>query len=93
MQISNHDADDVAEDECLHHHGHECEGHAEDGQQQVADGQVEQVHVGDGSHLFVPHKCQDHQTVSRNRQEEDNRIWNGQESGYFVRVLHFTDAR
>lgn len=92
MQIANHDADDVAEDEGLHHHGHEREGHAEDGQQQVADRQVQQVHVGDGPHLLVSNQRQDHQAVARHRQKKNDRVRDGQESGHFVGGLDLAEA-
>lgn len=39
--------------------------------------QIQQVHVGNGSHSFVLGQRQDHQQISDNRQQKDNRVqWN-----------------
>jgi hypothetical protein len=40
-EVGNGLADDCAEDECAHEVGQECEGHASDSQQEVADCQGE----------------------------------------------------
>lgn len=48
-EIGNGLTDDCAKDECAHEVGQECEGHASDSQQEVADCQGEQEGVGDRS--------------------------------------------
>lgn len=48
-EVGNGLADDCAEDECAHEVGQECEGHASDSQQKVADCQGEQEGIGDRS--------------------------------------------
>lgn len=52
----------------------EGEGHAEDAEQQVRHGQVEQEDVGDGAHALVLHQRQDHQRVAHHGQQEDEAV-------------------
>lgn len=53
---------------------HEGCRHAEDAHQQVADGKVEDEHVGDRPHLAVLHHDEAHQDVADHAHEEDEGI-------------------
>lgn len=60
----------LTRDEVVHQGG----GHAEDAHQQVADGQVEDEHVGDRPHLAVLHHDEAHQDVADHAHEEDEGV-------------------
>lgn len=53
---------------------HESGGHTEDAHQQVADGQVEDEHVGDGAHVPVPEHNEADQGIAHHAQEEDEHV-------------------
>jgi len=74
LHVADEYAHGLAEDEVLQQCRDEGERHTEDGQQQVADGEVQQEQVGDGPHAAVVRQCRDHQRVAGDRQHEDDRI-------------------
>ena len=65
-------AKDVAEDEISEQLTDESERHAENAQQEIGNGQIEQKHVGDGPHPAVLQDSQDHQDVARVAQQEND---------------------
>ena len=67
LEISNHDTHHCTEDEILQEHWNECERHAEHGQQEVADGEIQQKHVGHGAHPLVLDQRDDDQDITRDR--------------------------
>lgn len=79
MSIHTHEVGDGlahsgAEDEVLEQVGDEVEGHTEDSQHEVTDGQREQKAVGDGSHALVEHQHSDDEQVPKHTQEEDESV-------------------
>lgn len=73
-EVRGHFAHAAAEDEVLHEVGDECEGHAEDTQHQITDGQRQQEQIGDRPHASVPHQNSDDEAVPYEAQEEDQHI-------------------
>ncbi len=67
-------AKDVAEDEISEQLTDESERHAENAQQEIGNGQIEQKHVGDGPHPGVLQDSQDHQDVARDAKQENDAI-------------------
>lgn len=65
-------------DEVVHQGG----GHAEDAHQQVADGQVEEEHVGDRAHLAVLHHDEAHQHIANHTHEEDEGVGQDEHEGH-----------
>lgn len=66
---------------------HQGSGHAEDAHQQVADGQVEDEHVGDRPHLAVLHHDKAHQDVADHAHEEDESVGQDEHGGHGGGVL------
>jgi len=73
-EVRGHFTHAAAEDEVLHEVGDECEGHAEDTQHQITDGQRQQEQIGDRPHAPVPHQNSDDEAVPYEAQEEDQHI-------------------
>ncbi len=73
-EVRGHFAHAGAEDEVPHEVWDECEGHAEDTQRQITDGQRQQEQVRDRPHAPVPHQNRDDQAVSYEAQEKDEHI-------------------
>jgi len=67
-------AKDIAKDEISEQLADERERHAENAQQEVGNGQIEQKHVGDGPHPGVLQDGQDHQDVARDAQQENDAV-------------------
>lgn len=73
----------LTRDEVVHQGG----GHAEDAHQQVADGQVEDEHVGHRPHLAVLHHDEAHQDVADHAHEEDEGVGQDEDGGHRGGVL------
>lgn len=74
LHVADEDAHGLAEDEVLQQCRDERERHAEHGEQEVADGQVQQEQVGDGAHAAVVRQRCDHERVAGDRQHEDDGV-------------------
>lgn len=66
---------------------HERSGHAEDAHQQVADGQVEDEHVGDGAHVPVLEHDEADQGVAHHAEEEDEHVGHNEHGCHWGGVL------
>lgn len=73
----------LTRDEVVHKGG----GHAEDAHQQVADGQVEDEHVGDGAHAPVLEHDEADQGVAHHAEEEDEHVGHNEHGGHWGGVL------
>lgn len=67
-------ADGTPEDEVLEQVGDEVERHADEAEQEVADGQGEQEDVGDGPHPLVPNQHSNDQRVPQDAEQEYHRV-------------------
>ncbi len=72
LKEGDESAEDIAKDEISEQLADERERHAENAQQEVGNGQVEQKHVGDGPHPSVLQDGQDHQDVARDAQQKND---------------------
>lgn len=66
---------------------HEGGGHAENAHQQVADGQVEDKHVGDGAHVPVLEHNEADQGVAHHAEEEDEHVGHNEHGSHQGGVL------
>lgn len=73
-EVGNGLADDGAEDECAHKVGQQCEGHASDSQQEVADCQGQQEGVGDRSQASAQSQDHNDEHVSADTHQKDHRV-------------------
>lgn len=83
LKISNGDTHEFSKNEISHELWNDGEGHTEDGQEQVADAQVQQEHVGHSPHPLVLDQSQNHQPVTYYTQYKDDRI----QSNPYVPIL------
>lgn len=67
-------AEDLSEDEVPEQRAHQGHRHAEDAQQDVRDGQVEEEDVGDGAHATVLDQGEHHQQIAHDGAEQDGRV-------------------
>lgn len=73
----------LTSDEVVHKGG----GHAEDAHQQVADGQVEDKHVGDSAHVPVLEHDEADQGIAHHAEEEDEYIGHNEHGSHRGGVL------
>lgn len=83
LKISNGDTHELSKNEISHELWDDGEGHTKDGQQEVADAQVQQEHVGHSPHPLVLDQSQNHQPVPYYTKYKDDRI----QSNPYVPVL------
>lgn len=83
LKISNGDTHEFSKNEISHELWDDGEGHTEDSQQEVADAQVQQEHVGHSPHPLVLDQSQNHQPVPYYTKYKDDRI----QSNPYVPVL------
>lgn len=74
LKEGDESAEDIAKDEISEQLADERERHAENAQQEIGNGQIEQKHVGDGPHPGVLQDSQDHQDVARDAKQENDAI-------------------
>ena len=74
MCIPNTDAHEGPEHKVLHEHADKGERHTVHSHQQVRYSQVEEVHVGDGSHLLVSDQRENHQGIPDDGQKKDGGV-------------------
>lgn len=73
----------LTSDEVVHKGG----GHAENAHQQIADGQVENEHVGDSAHVPVPKHSEADQGVTHHAEEENEGVGHDEHGGHWRGVL------
>lgn len=61
---------------------HERRRHAEDANQQVADGEVEDEQIGDGAHIFAAQHHEAHHAVAHHAHEENEQVGDGEDGGH-----------
>lgn len=84
MQERQYLAHELAKDKVSLERAHQRKGHAEDAEEQVGDGQIQQEHIRYRAHPLVLHQRQDDERVPDHRQQEDYRV---------KRDLHFAHGQ
>lgn len=61
---------------------HQCCRHAEDTNQQVTDGQVENEEIGDRTHVLAPQHNEAHHSISHHAHNKDEEVGYDEDSGH-----------
>lgn len=74
---------------------HKCGWHAEDANQQVTDGEVENKQIGDGSHVPAAQHDETHHTIAYHAHHKVEQVGNGEDcshSGFVEVEIHIGDV-
>lgn len=61
---------------------HQRRRHAEDANQQVTDGEVEDEQVGDGAHIFAAQHHEAHHAVAHHAHQENEQVGDGEDGSH-----------